>query len=221
MATATKGVQAALACQCQCPWILTWQWQGPRHQSGHDLQPPPSQPRPPHQPQPPNCRTTAVPWPMPGCRCSTIVLQSFTKTLSTPCLLQIIRTDQNLDTWRPRVHGTQLKALLNCRLPEHPEEFAKVESVVSSIKFALRVSSSEEGVRGVPGRSTWQGVVMGSESVRIRNGRELDGQQAAQAIALLVAASGRQALDESMAKSSQQGGALKQLPAQFNPLFWG
>ena len=52
---------------------------------------------------------------------------------------QIVRADQSLDTWRPRVHGTQLKALLNCRLPEQPEEYAAVESEISSIRSALRV----------------------------------------------------------------------------------
>ncbi len=54
---------------------------------------------------------------------------------------QIVRLDQHLDTWRPRVHGTQLKALLNCRLPEQPEEFAAAEQAVASVKWALRVSS--------------------------------------------------------------------------------
>ncbi len=54
---------------------------------------------------------------------------------------QIIKTDQQLDTWRPRVHGTQLKALQNCRLPEQPEEFAAAEQAIASVKFALRVSS--------------------------------------------------------------------------------
>lgn len=53
--------------------------------------------------------------------------------------MQIIRTDQNLDTWRPRVHGTQLKALLNCRLPELPEEYTNVEKTVIQLKHALRV----------------------------------------------------------------------------------
>lgn len=52
---------------------------------------------------------------------------------------QVVRTDQNLDTWRPRVHGTQLKALLNCRLPEAPEEFAAVEKAMQTMKFILRV----------------------------------------------------------------------------------
>eukprot|EP00197_Chlamydomonas_leiostraca_P002376 CAMPEP_0202859646 /NCGR_PEP_ID=MMETSP1391-20130828/1669_1 /ASSEMBLY_ACC=CAM_ASM_000867 /TAXON_ID=1034604 /ORGANISM="Chlamydomonas leiostraca, Strain SAG 11-49" /LENGTH=524 /DNA_ID=CAMNT_0049538697 /DNA_START=123 /DNA_END=1697 /DNA_ORIENTATION=- len=57
---------------------------------------------------------------------------------------KIIRTDQNLDTWRPRVHGTQLKALLNCRLPELPEEYANVEKTVAQLKFALRPDTSPE-----------------------------------------------------------------------------
>jgi hypothetical protein len=30
---------------------------------------------------------------------------------------KLVRADQSLETWRPRVHGTQLKALLNSRLP--------------------------------------------------------------------------------------------------------
>jgi hypothetical protein len=37
------------------------------------------------------------------------------------------------------VHGTQLKALLNCRLPEHDHEYAAAEKSIHSIKWALRV----------------------------------------------------------------------------------
>ncbi|KAF5840007.1 hypothetical protein DUNSADRAFT_18044 [Dunaliella salina] len=57
---------------------------------------------------------------------------------------KIIRADQNLDTWRPRVHGTQLKALTNCRLPELPEEYAAVEREISSIQSVLRPEVSPQ-----------------------------------------------------------------------------
>lgn len=57
---------------------------------------------------------------------------------------KIVRLDQHLDTWRPRVHGTQLKALLNCRLPEQPEEYVAAEKAVASIKWALRPDTSPE-----------------------------------------------------------------------------
>eukprot|EP00199_Chlamydomonas_sp_CCMP681_P000744 CAMPEP_0119104806 /NCGR_PEP_ID=MMETSP1180-20130426/2926_1 /TAXON_ID=3052 ORGANISM="Chlamydomonas cf sp, Strain CCMP681" /NCGR_SAMPLE_ID=MMETSP1180 /ASSEMBLY_ACC=CAM_ASM_000741 /LENGTH=502 /DNA_ID=CAMNT_0007089655 /DNA_START=10 /DNA_END=1518 /DNA_ORIENTATION=- len=57
---------------------------------------------------------------------------------------KIVRLDQHLDTWRPRVHGTQLKALLNTRLPEHQEEYAAVEQAVSAVCFALRSDVTPE-----------------------------------------------------------------------------
>jgi hypothetical protein len=60
----------------------------------------------------------------------------------TLACFQIVRVDQRLDTWRPRVHGTQLKALLNTRLPEHEEEFEAVEQAVSAVCYALRVRPS-------------------------------------------------------------------------------
>jgi len=37
------------------------------------------------------------------------------------------------------VHGIQLKALMNCRLPELPEEYANVEREITAIQNVLRV----------------------------------------------------------------------------------
>lgn len=37
------------------------------------------------------------------------------------------------------MHGTQLKALQNCRLPEHEEEFEAVEEELRAMRGALRV----------------------------------------------------------------------------------
>lgn len=55
---------------------------------------------------------------------------------------KVVRTDQNLETWRPRVQGTQLKALLNARLPETEEEFDAVEAAVAGMQHVLRPDSS-------------------------------------------------------------------------------
>ena len=59
---------------------------------------------------------------------------------------KIIRNDQNLETWRPRVHGTQLKALLNCRLPEpeQDQEFQQVAAVVASLQHAFKADCQPE-----------------------------------------------------------------------------
>lgn len=57
---------------------------------------------------------------------------------------KIARTDQNLETWRPRVHGVQLKALLNVRLPESDEEFQTVETSLGNLTYALKPESSPD-----------------------------------------------------------------------------
>lgn len=55
---------------------------------------------------------------------------------------KIVRTDQNLETWRPRVHGVQLKALLNVRLPESEEEFQAVETALANLSYAIKPESN-------------------------------------------------------------------------------
>lgn len=56
-----------------------------------------------------------------------------------------IRADRTLETWRPRVHGSQLKALAAARLPEAPEEFEAVKDGVTALPAGtLRGGSTAE-----------------------------------------------------------------------------
>jgi hypothetical protein len=49
-----------------------------------------------------------------------------------------------VETWRPRVQGAQLKALAGARLPESEAEFAAISRVVSSLQDCLKPESSAE-----------------------------------------------------------------------------
>jgi hypothetical protein len=49
-----------------------------------------------------------------------------------------------VETWRPRVQGVQLKALAGARLPESEPEFAAISRVVSSLQDCLKPESSAE-----------------------------------------------------------------------------
>lgn len=50
----------------------------------------------------------------------------------------------NLDTWRPRVNGVQLKALQGARLPETEQEWHSVKVVLDTIADWIREDSSPE-----------------------------------------------------------------------------
>ena len=50
----------------------------------------------------------------------------------------------NLDTWRPRVNGVQLKALQGARLPETDQEWHCVKVVLDTIVDWIREDSSPE-----------------------------------------------------------------------------
>lgn len=49
-----------------------------------------------------------------------------------------------VETWRPRVQGTQLKALAGARLPETEAEFENISGVVQSLQDCLKSESSPE-----------------------------------------------------------------------------
>jgi hypothetical protein len=55
---------------------------------------------------------------------------------------KLVRSDMGLDTWRPRVQGSQLKALLGARLPEQQQEFSAIEEVAKSLQDCLKQDSS-------------------------------------------------------------------------------
>lgn len=57
---------------------------------------------------------------------------------------KLVRTDLAIETWRPRVHGVQLKALSNVRLPETDEEFEYVETAVAQLDRFLRPESTPQ-----------------------------------------------------------------------------
>lgn len=59
---------------------------------------------------------------------------------------KLVRADMNLETWRPRVQGAQLKALNGARLPETTEELAQVEAVVYNIHDCIRPDSSPDAM---------------------------------------------------------------------------
>lgn len=48
----------------------------------------------------------------------------------------------NLDTWRPRVNGVQLKVLAGARLPESEEEWAALRAALTGVRQHLRPDSS-------------------------------------------------------------------------------
>lgn len=54
-----------------------------------------------------------------------------------PCTSQV-------ETWRPRVQGTQLKALAGARLPETEPEFQSILRVVTSLQDCLKEDSSPD-----------------------------------------------------------------------------
>lgn len=51
---------------------------------------------------------------------------------------KVVRNDMNIDTWRPRVQGQQLKALVGARLPESEEEMQHLEAVLHSLQDSLK-----------------------------------------------------------------------------------
>lgn len=53
-----------------------------------------------------------------------------------------------LDTWRPRVNGVQLKVLAGARLPESEEEWAAVRSALLSVRQHLRTDTSVDRLHG-------------------------------------------------------------------------
>jgi hypothetical protein len=57
---------------------------------------------------------------------------------------RLVRAELGLDTWRPRVQGTQLKALVGVRLPETEDELHAVEAVVRSLEDCLADDSSPD-----------------------------------------------------------------------------
>lgn len=59
---------------------------------------------------------------------------------------RLVRAELGVDTWRPRVQGTQLKALQGARLPEYETEFQEIQRVVSSLQDCIRAESSPEAL---------------------------------------------------------------------------
>ena len=57
-----------------------------------------------------------------------------------------MRSAHNVDTWRPRVYGVQLKMLQNCRLPLSAGEWAQVGEAVSSLGPYLQPESTPEAL---------------------------------------------------------------------------
>eukprot|EP00775_Hariotina_reticulata_P010958 gene10958-11112_t len=57
---------------------------------------------------------------------------------------KLVRSELGVDTWRPRVQGSQLKALLGARLPEQQQEFTAIQEVVQSLQDCLKQDSSVE-----------------------------------------------------------------------------
>ena len=61
---------------------------------------------------------------------------------------KLVRADMAIDTWRPRVQGAQLKALVGARLPETNEELAQVEATIRSLQDCLKQETSPESMMG-------------------------------------------------------------------------
>ena len=57
-----------------------------------------------------------------------------------------MRADQGLETWRPRVHGSQLKAIAGARLPETPVELQRVREAFELHRACLRPGSTPDAV---------------------------------------------------------------------------
>eukprot|EP00879_Flechtneria_rotunda_P021287 GHRR01022430.1.p1 GENE.GHRR01022430.1~~GHRR01022430.1.p1 ORF type:complete len:213 (+),score=54.22 GHRR01022430.1:414-1052(+) len=57
---------------------------------------------------------------------------------------KLVRTDLQLETWRPRVQGAQLKALAGARLPETEYEMQNIARVVQSLQDCLKPDSSPD-----------------------------------------------------------------------------
>jgi hypothetical protein len=57
---------------------------------------------------------------------------------------RIIKAENSLDTWRPRIQGQQLRALQNVRLPETADEYERVRKAVAALQRYLRPTSSVE-----------------------------------------------------------------------------
>lgn len=62
-----------------------------------------------------------------------------------PCLATTIFLHPiQVETWRPRVQGTQLKALAGARLPETEAEFENILRVAQSLQDCLKLESSPQ-----------------------------------------------------------------------------
>jgi hypothetical protein len=59
---------------------------------------------------------------------------------------KLVRSDMAIDTWRPRVQGAQLKALVGARLPETNEELAQVEATIRSLQDCLKQETNPENM---------------------------------------------------------------------------
>lgn len=59
---------------------------------------------------------------------------------------RLVRAELGVDTWRPRVQGAQLKALLGARLPEYEQEFQEIQRVVDSLQDCILPESSPEAL---------------------------------------------------------------------------
>eukprot|EP00878_Enallax_costatus_P012103 GHUV01012636.1.p2 GENE.GHUV01012636.1~~GHUV01012636.1.p2 ORF type:complete len:322 (+),score=99.10 GHUV01012636.1:553-1518(+) len=57
---------------------------------------------------------------------------------------RVVRADLEVETWRPRVQGTQLKALAGARLPETEAEFDNISRVLQSLQDCLKPESSPQ-----------------------------------------------------------------------------
>jgi len=59
---------------------------------------------------------------------------------------RLVRAELGVDTWRPRVQGTQLKALQGARLPELEQEFQEMQRMVTSLQECIMSDSSPEAL---------------------------------------------------------------------------
>jgi hypothetical protein len=57
---------------------------------------------------------------------------------------RILRAENSLETWRPRIQGQQLRALQNVKLPETAEEFERVRKTVAGLQRCMRPASTVE-----------------------------------------------------------------------------
>jgi hypothetical protein len=57
---------------------------------------------------------------------------------------KVVRNDMGMETWRPRVNGTQLKALANAHLPETEEQLAALKAAVVELQPYMRDNTTPD-----------------------------------------------------------------------------